>query len=321
MSLCPLQPIHYIPWVTCGSTRGFEPCENHHHLKQRDLYHLTFMESTCEPVANGAGPKTFLPCIYPPVTPRMLARQLLGWPDDLTTVIYHSYPKGGGRTQNLYLPLHLYHTSTTLPPHQPTNSSASGNVLLTVKNLPAKRRPRWGGSIDQQWLLWGAVGLGTAPRHGTFWESMIFLPAKSRFFKGEIYVFVSVFPWRVPFVIRCNFFFCFGAFCVGDLIFCFFFCFDLKKAREKSGWVFFKFRVEKIGWGNFVKVNWLASGCLGWFKDEMIPFSRLKFLCCRSRWLFWSWISRIPFQDALRMVKAGFTLYKFKWWLGVFLGW
>ena len=80
---------------------------------------------------------------------------------------------------------------------------------------------------------------------------MIFLPGFFRFFKGEIYVFVSSFPWRVV-VIRCNSSFCFGAFCVGDLIFCFF-VLALTKREKSGGCCFcFQFRVEK---------NWVGELC------------------------------------------------------------
>lgn len=49
--------------------------------------------------------------------------------------------------------------------------------------------------------------------------------------------------------------------------------FGVKKQEKKAGGCFFYkyFGRTRIGWGNFVKVNWLASGCFfGWFKDEMI---------------------------------------------------
>lgn len=123
----------------------------------------------CEPVW-GRDEKNLYTLYLPP---RMLNRittrmTFLKWP----LLKYHSYPKGGGRIQNLYVPLplpHFHHTSTT-----PTNSSSNHHYTASVtssllrKKPCEQRRPRWGGSIDQQWLLWGAEGLGTAPRpHGT----------------------------------------------------------------------------------------------------------------------------------------------------------
>ncbi len=60
--------------------------------------------------------------------------------------------------------------------------------------------------------------------------------------------------------------------CVGDLLF-FVWVVWRKKNKRKSGWVFFFVWV-----GDFVKVNWLAWGCLGWFKDEIVQFSRLNAL-------------------------------------------
>ena len=146
----------------------------------------TFAESTVNLWQKGRRKKTPLYLVSTPGPPRMLARH---YQDD--RLIYHCYLPllsfGGGRTQNLYLPLHLYHfhhTSTT-PPSNHTGSVTVASYFTPWRpafrrknpsaNAPEVGRFHWSTmtSVRCRRGRHGARPHATA-RHGT-WESMMMI--------------------------------------------------------------------------------------------------------------------------------------------------